>query len=150
MSRGVRQELQNDRQCSTMLRVVPCYVIYTTDRDMPGGPVAHLGLAENLKKLVVGQEIEPTESSPLGLQVVAQALLHHIQEFGTLAEFVQQLCIVAELDTSEMCMITQGQCTSGEMNQQITHDMVIFRHSRWHLPLALSPVQNLFNIFPAQ
>lgn len=38
---------------------------------MPAWLIPDLGLAENLKKLVVGQEIEATESSSLGLQVVA-------------------------------------------------------------------------------
>lgn len=66
--------------------------------------VADLRLAEDLKQFVVGQEVEAAEPRSLGFQVVAQALLHHIQQLGTLTELVQQLRVVAELDASEGTM----------------------------------------------
>lgn len=60
--------------------------------------VADLRLAKYLKQFVVGQEIETAESRSLSFQVVAQALLHHVQQLGTLTELVQQLRVVAKLD----------------------------------------------------
>lgn len=41
--------------------------------------LSDLSLTENFEELVVGQEIEAAESRPLGLQVVAEALLNHVQ-----------------------------------------------------------------------
>lgn len=62
--------------------------------------LADLCLAQNFEQLIVGQEVETAEARSLGLQVVAQPLLHHIQQFRALAKLIQQLGVVAELDAS--------------------------------------------------
>lgn len=57
---------------------------------------AHLRLAEDLEQLIVGQEVEATKARALSLQIVAEALLHHVQQLAALSEFVEELRIVAE------------------------------------------------------
>lgn len=78
-----------------------CKHIHITARAcMRARALSDLSLAENFQQLVVGQEIEAAESRPLSLQVVAEAFLNHVQELSALAELVQQLSVVAELDAS--------------------------------------------------
>lgn len=67
--------------------------------------VADLCLAENLEKFVVRQKIEAAEAGSFGLQVVAQALLDHVQQLGALTELVQQLRVIAELDAPDVGLI---------------------------------------------
>ena len=50
------------------------------------------GLGEDLKQLIVGEEVEAREEEPLGLQVVLQALLDLLQEGVIGLEGFQQAC----------------------------------------------------------
>ena len=61
---------------------------------------AHLGLTKDLEQFVVGQEVEATEAGSLRLQVVTQALMHHIKHLRALTELLQELSVVAKLDAS--------------------------------------------------
>lgn len=47
-------------------------------------PVHVLGLRQNGKELVVGEEVQPREHRALGFEVVAQALLDLVKELGPL------------------------------------------------------------------
>lgn len=92
--------------------------------------VADLRLAEDLKQLIVGQEIKAAEPRSLGFQVVAQALLHHIQQLGTLAELVQQFRVVAELDASEGTMrvgqqVTHKRCFDGSRFREVRQPLLV-------------------------
>ena len=51
------------------------------------------GLGEDLKQLIVGEEVEAREEEPLGLQVVLQALLDLLQEGVIGLEGFQQACM---------------------------------------------------------
>ena len=47
-----------------------------------------LSLRQNLQQLIVRQEVESWEGVSLGLQVLAEALLHLLQEFVALTQVV--------------------------------------------------------------
>ena len=49
-----------------------------------------LGLGEDLKQLIIGQEVEPGEGGPLGLQVLTKTLLDLVQELVALLQVVQE------------------------------------------------------------
>ena len=51
------------------------------------------GLGENLQQFVIGQEVEPGESVTLRLQVLAETLLHLLQELVTLSKIVQKAVV---------------------------------------------------------
>ena len=53
--------------------------------------LAHLGLAEDLQQLVVGQEEEARKGQALRLQVVGQALLDRLQQLVGFDQLVQKL-----------------------------------------------------------
>lgn len=52
-----------------------------------------LSLREDLKKLVVREEVESGEGHPLGFQVIAQSFLDLLQQFVTFSEVLQQTIV---------------------------------------------------------
>ena len=52
-----------------------------------------LRLGENLQQLVVGQKVKPRERQSLGLEVVAQALVHLVQQLVALLQRPEQLFV---------------------------------------------------------
>ena len=57
-----------------------------------------LSLRQNLQQLIVRQEVESWEGVSLGLQVLAEAFLHLLQEFVALTQVVQQPVVGAQRD----------------------------------------------------
>ena len=55
-----------------------------------------LGLGEDLEQVAVRQEVEAGEARALGLEVVAQALLDHVEELVGFFELDAQPAVVAE------------------------------------------------------
>ena len=56
------------------------------------------GLWQDLQQLVVRQEVESWEGISLGLQILAEAFLHLLQEFVALTQVVQQSVVGAQGD----------------------------------------------------
>ena len=52
-----------------------------------------LGLAQDFQEVVVGQEVEPWEDLPLGLQVHVQRLLDLLQLGVHLVQLLQLACV---------------------------------------------------------
>ena len=57
-----------------------------------------LGLREDLEQLVVGQKVEARKRGALRLQVLAQALLHLLQQLVALLELIAQACVRTQAD----------------------------------------------------
>ena len=56
------------------------------------------GLRQNLKQLIIGQEVESWEGVTLGLEVLAESLLHLLKQLVTLTQVVKETLVWTQRD----------------------------------------------------
>ena len=74
-----------------------------------------LRLRQDLEELIVGQEVESRERLALRLQILAEALLHHLQQLVALLQVVEQARVGTQCDH----LSTRRTTTESSINQSI-------------------------------